>query len=285
MSNRLLILFWGLLISLIAGGTEADTPTCKKLSGNDKALAKTILESQHVYDCCDDTIANCLKKKPTCALAYRLSENVCRRILEKQNKATIIRGLSRRARSMMSGNRAKIDLKGVPTAGDPNAPVRLVEYACPRCPYCSKITPKLYDAIVKGPLKGKVRLSFKTFPIRSHEFTKEAGLGFVAANTLGRFWEFLLYNYKHFDTFCVKKQSDWAEAVGLDRAAFERTVSQPTTYKLLVDSKKEGIINKVDATPTFFINGRKYVGDLNHRELVDVLEEEYEKLQAIHYRK
>ncbi len=280
-----LILTSGLLTLLFAHGAQAQTPICDKLSGKQKTLAKEILGSQHPYDCCDDIIANCLEQKPICALAHRLAENVCRRVSEKQDKATIIRGLSRRARSMMPGNKAKIELKGVPVVGGKQAPVTVVEYACARCPYCSKITPKLYDAVAKGPLKGKVKLYFKPFPIRGHEFSKETGLGFIAANKLGCFWDFLIYTYKHFDSFCIHKQSDWAEAVGMDRAEFEQAISDPNTRELLVDSKKEGIVNKVDATPTFFINGRKYVGDINYKELVDVLEEEHENVQGIQHRR
>ncbi len=272
------------LIFLSAPCVHAQTPTCKGLTGDQKALAKELLESQHPYDCCDDTIAACLKKGPVCDLAYRLSENICRRISKHQDRQEIVRGLSRRARSMTGRSKANIDLSFVPPAGVASAKVVLVEYACARCPYCSKSTPKMYNAVVKGQLKGKVRLYFKPFPIRSHEFSKESGLGFIAAAKLNRFWEFLLHSYDHFDSFCILKQTDWAEAAGMDRVAFEQAIKDPVTRKLLVDSKKEGIVNKVEATPTFFINGREYVGDLDHEELVDVLQEEYRRIRGFQYR-
>ena len=268
----------GVLFLTYATSAHAQTATCDKLSGDQRALAQDILTSQHPYDCCDDTIAACLKKKPVCALAVRLAENICRRVAKKQTKQQIVRALSHRARTMLqSGSKAKIDLAGLPVAGDPRAPITLVEYACARCPYCSKITPELYQNIVSGRLKGKVKLYFKPFPIRSHEFSKETGLGFMAAVKLGRFWPFLLYSYKHFDRFCMLKQLDWAESTGMDRTVFEQTVADPVTRKLLVESKKEGIVNKVDATPTFFINSRKYVGEINAAELIDVLEETYDR--------
>ncbi|MCP4600421.1 MAG: thioredoxin domain-containing protein [Proteobacteria bacterium] len=274
-----------LSLILLTNFARAQTPTCKKLKGSQKALAAELLATQYPYACCDDTIANCLNQKPTCSLVYRLSENICAKVAEKQDRASIVRGLSRRARSMMPGKKASIDLSGSPAVGEQRAPVTLVEYACARCPYCARITPKLYHAVASGQLKGKVKLYFKTFPIRGHESSKETGLGFIAANKLGRFWEFLLHSYEHFDSFCVLKQADWAEAAGMERNAFERTVADPVTRKLLVDSKKEGIVNKVDATPTFFINGRKYVGDINLREIIDVLEEEYERVKGIQYRR
>ena len=266
----------GALFSMYTMPAHAQTAECDNLSGQDRKVAHEILASQHPYDCCDDTIAACLKKKSVCALAVRLANNICRRVAKKQPKQKIVRALSRRARTMLqSGSKSKIDVAGLPVAGDSKAPGTLVEYACARCPYCGKITPELYDAVVSGRLKGKVKLYFKTFPIRSHEFSKETGLGFMAAVKLGRFWPFLLHSYKHFDNFCVLKQSDWAISAGMEREAFEQVVADPVTRELLVNSKKEGIVNKVDATPTFFINGRKYMAEINAEELIDVLEEEY----------
>jgi protein-disulfide isomerase len=176
---------------------------------------------------------------------------------------------------------AQIDLTSSPVAGDQEAPVVLVVYACARCPFCSKIIPPLYGEISQGRLKGKARLYFRVFPIRGHEHSKEAGLGFVAAARMGEFWPFLLHSYENFESFCVKRQRDWAEKSGLAPEAFDQLVNDPDTRSMLVESKKEGLRNKVDATPTFFINGRKYVGSLERKELIDVLEEEFERLVGL----
>lgn len=272
------------MVLATATSAAAQTPSCDKLPQDQKAVAQSILQSQHPYDCCDGTILECLKQKKVCALAYRLAENICKKVAAGKDKQTIERALSRRARSMMPQKPAKIDLTQVPVAGDPVAPVVLVEYACARCPYCSRITPKLYEAVTKGHLKGKVRLYFKPFPIRGHEYSKETGLGFVAAAKLGKFWPFLLTSYEHFDDFCIKKQTDWAVEAGMEAAAFNELVADPVTRTLLVESKKEGIVNKVDATPTFFINGRKYMGEVTLEEVVDVLEEAYDKARGKEYR-
>ena len=179
---------------------------------------------------------------------------------------------------------AQIDLASSPMAGDPDAPVVLVVYACARCPFCTKIVPPVYREVLEGRLKGKARLYFKVFPIRGHPYPKEAGLGFVAAARMEGFWPFMLYSYENFDSFCVKKQPDWAAESGLEPQVFDQLVSAPDTRAMLVESKKEGLRNKVDATPTFFINGRKYAGTLELEELVDVLEEEHERLEGLVYR-
>lgn len=266
-------------LAALSAPAAAQAPTCDKLNAEQEKVARELLASEHPYDCCDDTLAACLKQKPVCPLVQRLVDNVCRRVADGQDADKIRRGLSRRARSMMSmGKPATIDLSGVPAAGEPSAPVVVVEYACARCPYCAKLTPQIYDAVTKGALKGKARLYLKTFPIRSHAYSKETGLGFVAASELGKFWEFAVYSYEHFGVFCLALQGDWAEAVGMDRAAFEQRVAAPATRAKLVASKKEGIVNKVEATPTFFLDGRRYVGHMDLVELIDVIEEEYERV-------
>lgn len=267
-----------------AGQAHAQASRCDGLSAEQKALAAEIMSTQHPYDCCDDTILNCLDRKPTCILAMRLAKSICRQVTTGQDKAKIIRGLSRRARSMLpAAEFARIDLTGVPKAGSADAPVILVEYGCPRCPFCSEITPMLREAVTDGALKGKTKLYFKIFPIRGHAFSKEAALAFMASAELGRFWEYALHAFSHFDSFSVEKQAEWAEAVGLDRKAFQQVVEDPATETRLVEIKKEGILNKVEITPTFFINGREYVGELGLEDLIDVVEEEFDRLKNANY--
>lgn len=285
MYDKTIICIIGLFLLLWVGSAGAQTPTCDKLVGSQKKTAEAIFNNQRLYACCTNTLATCLAKKPTCSLAVRISENICRRIARGEEPEQIIDVLSRRVKSMSpSVNKAEIDLKGLPPAGDPTAPVVLVEYACPRCPFCARSTPIMYDAVVNGPLKGKVKLYFKTFPLSNHKHSKESGLAFIAAAKLGHFWDYALYFFQRFDQFWVAIQSDWAKAVGMDRKAFGLAMADPATRDSLIASKKEGIVNKVNATPTFFINGRKYLGDLHKDELIDVLQEEYERVKGIQYR-
>ncbi len=252
----------------------AQTPACNSLGGAKQRTAGQLLSSEYLYDCCDDTIARCLEQQPTCALAVRLADNICRRVAAGQDATRIRRSLSRRARSMVGGGEpATIDLDGAPAAGSADAPVTVVVYACARCPYCSKLVPALYGRITAGNLRGSAQLVFRTFPIRGHEGSTEAGLAFTAATTMGRFWEFLHQAYGHFDEFSPQGLPKWAAAAGLDPEAFTRLMADGATRQALVTSKKEGLANGVEETPTLFINGRRWVGDLEVDEVVDAIEE------------
>lgn len=64
----------------------------------------------------------------------------------------------------------------------------------------------------------------------------------------------------------------------MDKERFSQLLRDSSVRRELVASKKEGVRNRVNATPTLFINGRKYSGDLDYEMLVDVLEEEAERV-------
>lgn len=281
----MLRLFASAVVALVAHSASAQTPTCKQLEGKARVRATDLITSEFVYDCCDDTIARCLKRKRVCRLAYRLSENICRRAKAGQSADQIRRALTRRASSMMAtGKKATFELLHAPMAGDSKAPVVVVEYACARCPFCGTISPPLHDAVVTGPLKDKARVYFRPFPIRNHQHSKDANLCLMAAIRLGRFWPFMKLLFEHFDDFSVDNAKKWARQSGMDPKQFIAMTQHKVTRELLIASKKEGLRNKITATPTFFINGRKYEGEHRLAELIDVFEEEYERVTGRRYR-
>ena len=264
---------------LLPAAALGKTPTCDALGGEQRKLADELLGSSFAYDCCDDTLAAYLKAQPPCKLVVRLAEAVCRRVAKGQTRADVERALQKRALSMTPGSKkAEIAVDEAMGAGDAKAPVVVVEYACTRCPYCSLLTPRLHKEVAEGRLKGKVRLYFRPFPIRGHEGAIEGGNAFMAAAKLGRFWPYALHLYERYDDYEPDKLVPWAPEVGLDKAAFQAALDDPATRDALVAAKKEGLRNKVRATPTLFINGRQYVHDLDLEVLVDALEEEHERL-------
>lgn len=268
-----------LLALLASGAARGQTPGCDKLSEKDRAVAKAAMERAHLYDCCDDTIARCLAASPRCPLATRLAEDVCRRAGQGEDAKAIEKALGKRAQSMVPlGAPAKSELDEATRAGDAAAKVVVVVYACSRCPFCKELIPALHREVVSGALKGKVRLYLRPFPLKSHEHSTEADLAALAAARLGRFWPYLLMLYERFDKLDPKLLGDWAVEAGMDRAAFDKAYADPALRDALAESKKEGLRNKVAATPAVFVDGRPYLYDLQLAPLVDVLQEAAEKL-------
>ena len=96
--------------------------------------------------------------------------------------------------------------------------------------------------------------------------------------------EWLSTARQRYELFSVLGLADWAEAVGMDRGAFRRAMADPANRRELVEMKKEGIVNNIEATPTFFVNDRKYLAELNSEEVIDVLEEEFDRIKGVRYR-
>ena len=174
-------------------------------------------------------------------------------------------------------------LAAAAVVGPAEAPVTVVVYACARCPYCSRLVPALHGEVTAGRLRGLTRLAFRTFPIRGHEGSTEAGLAFTAAAAMGRFWEYALAAYRDFDSTGPGRQRERARAAGLDPEAFAARSADAPTREALVASKKEGIANGVEETPTLFLNGRRWTGDLELDALVDAITEEAERVRGIRW--
>lgn len=267
------------LFLLIPRLAAAQVPACDALSGAKRDVAMQVLAAAHPHDCCDGTLAECLKQKPVCPLVTRLAADVCRRAGAGQSKADIERELSRRAASV-SSPKVKIDTSGAAVAGDPNAKVEIVVYLCARCPYCSRLLPQLYASVTTGELKGKAKLIVRPFPIRSHAGSTEGAKAMIAAQRQGRFWEMVLHMYANFDKFDPARLPECAAAAGLERERFQRDMAEPAVEKILVEAKKEGIRNRVEATPSVFIERRKYHAELSLVAIEDFVEEEWERRSA-----
>ncbi|HMA97672.1 MAG TPA: thioredoxin domain-containing protein, partial [Polyangiaceae bacterium] len=250
----------------------AQTKTCDALKGEQRTAATNVLKSQHPYDCCDGTIAECLTKKPVCALAVRLANDVCRRAAAGQSQREIERELARRAASALAP-KLTVDTTQVAVAGDVNAPVEIVVYLCARCPFCAKLVPQLYASVTQGRLKGKAKLIVRPFPIRSHKHSTLAAKAMLAADRMGQFWPYLMYLYAHFDEFDPDTLVASAGKAGLDPERFRALLADPGIENTLVASKKEGIRNHVDATPTLLINRRKYEAEHALPAVEDFVEE------------
>jgi len=268
-----------LALLLWAPSAVAQSPACDQLGGDGRALAAEILGSEYLHACCDGTVLKCLQREPVCPLAIRISENICRRVAAGQDRERISRALNRRARTILDIEFRKprtFDLTNAAWAGEPEAPIALVEFASARGPHCARMTPPIYRAVVDGRLKGKVRLFLKHFPLRSNPYSKQTALAFLAAGDKGKLWDLVLLSYAHFDEFTPERLGEWAGDLGLDRAEFEAAMEDPRLRKRLGADKLEGVEAGVNSTPTFFIDGHQYKGELDADELVDVLEEVYE---------
>ena len=264
------------------GGANAmatPAPDCRDLCANAQKVVDAVFAKQYPYDGCDQTFARCLAADPPHPLVVRLANYICRRAVTGQTEEEVTRSLERRALTMMRPGRThEIDLTANPPKGDPTAKVQLVVYLCATCPFCSRILPRLVHEVEEGRLKGKVGLHVRPFPLRGHAVSNESALAITAAGRMGRFWEYFLHLYANFDALREDRLAGWAADIGLDRAKFEAEYKSDETRQGLVAARMEGRRNDITATPTFFLNGRRYQADMDIDTVVDIVLEELEAL-------
>ncbi|MEI6352937.1 MAG: thioredoxin domain-containing protein [Candidatus Nomurabacteria bacterium] len=150
------------------------------------------------------------------------------------------------------------------TMGDPNAKLKLVEYAdfqCPACARFSTIFPEVFKYINDKYGSSTLSLTYKYFPLVSiHQNALLSGDSAEAAKQQGKFWEM------HDELFA--KQDDWGEALdakikiegyakdmGLDMTKFVVDRDSQAAKDSVNAGLKESTQLQLDHTPTIFING------------------------------
>ncbi len=269
---------------LAANGARADfsawdkVTSCPtgKLDAAQKSRVIALLESLSNTRGCQGTLASCVKKSDL--TASRHAGFVCRMVRRGKDDAFIAAGIEKRHRSAFPEQTHKIDLKGHPRRGALRAKVQLVEYACFECPFCAHLFPKTKR--LEKSLDKKLATFYKFFPVRSHKRGVPAAQAAIAAQKQQKFWEMAALLFKNRSDLEDDDLARYAKELGLDMAEFERDRASADTMRFIERDKLEGMRLGVEGTPTFFVNGKKYLGPLYYEEILDRLQEELDIVEG-----
>ena len=161
--------------------------------------------------------------------------------------------------------------------GDKNAPVTVVVYSDPSCPFCGaaagenkevmdylKQNDPTWTAPIPGLIdnyinSGKAKLIFRYYPGHG---TGELSMGYLyCANEQGKFWELhneFFANQNSIDNKSVL--SALAGSVGLDAAKLNSCLEKGDYTAKLKSDVESGRAVGVKGTPAFFVNGQKFEG-------------------------
>jgi len=179
---------------------------------------------------------------------------------------------------------SKIDVKGRPVKGNPNAKVTVVYYDDFECPFCSRMHMTLFNNVFKD-YADRVRVIFKDYPlVEIHPWAMHAA---VDANCLSEqntqaYWDFA--DYVHANQKLVAGKSVPEAFTNLDAAAkdqgqkhqidqdkFQACVKKQDETSVRASMAEADKIG-VDSTPTMFINGERFNGVIPEQELRAVLD-------------
>jgi thiol-disulfide isomerase/thioredoxin len=165
-----------------------------------------------------------------------------------------------------------IDVSAAPFKGNPSGRVTVVEFVDYECPHCKHAQTLMRQVVEEYP--HDVKVYFKHFPLSSHTNSRLAAEGSVAAHKQGKFWPFneKVWANSEFLTPAVLEKA--AKDVGLDVTRW-RTDLESEAVKVRVQADKAaGNDLGVIATPSIYINGRKYDDPLEISSFKDWLDEE-----------
>lgn len=153
--------------------------------------------------------------------------------------------------------------------GPADAKVTIVEFSDFECPAC-----RVAEAPMRALLKlydGKVRLVFKHFPLeRMHQWARRGAIAAECAGRQGKFWEFHHELYDNQGEWPSEKfeerMSAYSKKLKLDSAAWLACRQDPAVSEAISADYKDGMNAWVGSTPTFFINGKRFVGAMQLSE-------------------
>jgi len=157
--------------------------------------------------------------------------------------------------------------------GSASAPVAIVEYASMTCPHCAAFEQNVFPMLKSKYIdSGKVHFVFREFPLDIKALAasmlarciggEDAGKYFGAIDQLFKMQDRLMENTLDTLNLIGKQQSGMN-----DEAVARCEKDQAMLDKIKTDQNFAFETLKVEATPTFFINGEKLKGAMSFEEI------------------
>jgi protein-disulfide isomerase len=147
------------------------------------------------------------------------------------------------------------------TAGDPNAPIIVVEYADFQCPACQNVFTILEPTIIKDYINtGKVFYTFEPFSFVGPE-SYRAGEAAYCASDQGKFWEYHDLLFKNWagenqGAFSDENLFKFASQIDFNQDAFAECFNSGKYTQKVIDKASEASAAGITSTPTFLVNGQ-----------------------------
>jgi protein-disulfide isomerase len=156
--------------------------------------------------------------------------------------------------------------------GPAKAAVTITEYASMTCPHCAAFGENVFPMLRSKYIDtGKVRFVFREFPIDIKAAAASMLARCIANDDAGKFFGAIDTLFKQQDRLMAETKDTLkliGKQAGLSEQAVETCAKDQTLLdKLSADQKFAYEVLKVDATPTFFINGERLKGAMSFEEL------------------
>jgi protein-disulfide isomerase len=166
----------------------------------------------------------------------------------------------------------EVQTGNLPPLGDPNAPIKIIEFGDFLCPFCARAVTIFYPQIENLINQGKVVLYFRDFVVHPQAMIIHNAAR--CANEQGKYWEFNKAVFQKFlngvDTSKKENLLDIGQELELKLKEFNQCIEENRYVQNINLDMQEGIKLNVEGTPTFFINGEKVEG-LNMPKVMSII--------------
>lgn len=180
----------------------------------------------------------------------------------------------------VEGDRVRVEYSSQdPMKGATEPLVTIVEWSDFQCPFCGTLAQTL-DELVKA-YPDDVRLVFRQFPLPMHPDAELGARATLAAREQGYFWA--MHDRLFANRTKMKREDlvEHAKALGLDVAKFEADLDDPEIAQRLERDKAIGRRLGIRGTPAFFVNGLRYGGAMDAKQLEEIIEKERVQARAL----
>jgi len=120
----------------------------------------------------------------------------------------------------------------------------------------------------------KIRLVLKNYPYKYRDYSHIAAEALLAAGDQGKYWQMHDIMIKNSPTLDRDSLIRYAGEIGLDIKKFTSDLDSMKHKALIEKDEKLAVAMDLYNTPTFFINGRKVIGNRPYEYLKKIIEEE-----------
>ncbi|RZA25438.1 MAG: hypothetical protein EOP10_06880 [Proteobacteria bacterium] len=164
--------------------------------------------------------------------------------------------------------------------GSPDAKVKIVEFADFQCPACSHASKALKQ--VHAEFGDKILVVFKNFPLDSscnssvqtkmHAHACTAARLARCAGTAGKFWPMHDRLFENQSSIDETSLTAWAKELGLSDAQIKECKESKDVLAKIQDDARQASEAGLQGTPTLFINGQKYNGNVDVETMRSIIQ-------------
>lgn len=160
--------------------------------------------------------------------------------------------------------------------GNSNANVVLIEYSDFQCPACGAYYPLVRK--LSEDYASDIAFVYRHFPLQQHPNAIPAARAAEAASLQGKFWEMHNILFEHQDAWAAETDpssvfAGYAREIGLNEEQFAKDSTADAGRDHAKDDFQSGLRAGVNATPTFFLNGKRIENPRSYDGFKAILDE------------